>query len=207
MLKRTRLLFGMLVSCGSTLIPFLSAQAQDAVSSQAYAQMNQVQQALRSGLINSAQANDLMSRYNDVLVKDQQWSMQDGGRLNVPDRLDLQGKLKSDSKRMTSDLKNNGFPSATNGILPGLFGGAYNTMPYGATGLNTVPLGSMPLSTMPYGYASGTAPVTPTQYNGYTVSPAGYAGSNYYPSSPYSSGVYNTGSGVFQGLLNRWRGY
>jgi hypothetical protein len=148
MLNRTRLFFAALVACGGALVPVIAAQAQDAITNQAYAQMNQVQQQLSSGLINSTQAADLMNRYSDVIRKDQQYTMQDGGSLNLPDRLDLQGKLRGDSKRLVNDMKSNGVNVANSGgLLSGLFG-SYSGVPVGGTLMNSVPL-TNGLTTMP----------------------------------------------------------
>jgi len=157
MLNQTRLLFGVLVACGGALVPVIAAQAQDAITSQAYAQMNQVQQQMSSGLINSSQAADLMNRYSDVIRKDQQYTMQDGGTLNLPDRLDLQGKLRGDSKRLVNDMKGNGV-NVTNsgGLLSGLFG-SYTGAPVGGTLMNTVPLANGLTTTMPLANGLTTA--------------------------------------------------
>ena len=196
MLRQTRLLFGVLMSCLSASVPFLAAQAQDATAGQAYAQINQVQQALSSGLINSAQANDLISRANDILAKYQQWSIQDGGNLNVPDRLDLQGKIKRNSKRLANDVKENGSVTTAGGILPGLIGSTYNTLPYGATAQNTTPW--LTSVATPYGPGVNTNP-----YTNYLTAPTAYGRSSYYTANPYASRC----SGFVQGLLNRWGTY
>ncbi len=158
---RSRLLLSMLAAVSSSVLPFVAAHAQNAIGNQAYAQMNQVQQDLQAGLITPAQANDLMARYNDVLNKSQQWTAQDGGRLNTPDRLDLQGKLKKNNKRLLSSLQNNGV--LTGGVASTFLGGngiaALNPL-YGSTGVNPLYgnagianglMGANNLASSPYG--------------------------------------------------------
>jgi hypothetical protein len=197
MLNKTRLFFGVLVACSSAFAPLLAAGAQDAVSSQDYLLMNRVQQAAASGFIDTAQANDLMNRCKDILSKDQQWSLQDGGNLNVPDRLDLQAKLKSVARRLNKDIQNNTSTTTGSNILPGLYS---STLPYGNG--STYGYGSrLPYNygnTLPYGYNT-TGSTSP--YSAYPLYPTAYTGASNYNGVPYNV------PGVFQGLLNRWRGY
>lgn len=122
---KSRLILGVLTASATALIPFISAQAQDAISNEVYAQLNQVQNAVNSGILTPSQASDLLNRYNNLISKDQQWSAQDGGNLNVPDRLDLQGQLKKTAKRLQNDLQSNGYNGAT-AVLPGLSGTGLN---------------------------------------------------------------------------------
>lgn len=198
MLNPTRLLFGMLVSCGITLVPFMSAQAQSAIGAQAYAQMNQVQRAQASGLLNPAQASDLINRYNDIVMKDQQWSLQDGGRLNVPDRLDLQGKLNRANKRLSNDLQNNGYATTGTGLLGNIFNGGYNSPLYGL--MNNSGCGAL-------SYNYGAPLLNNTGFGSSVLNGLGAPLLNGYSNYPYATNYPYNNSGIIQGLLNRWRGY
>jgi hypothetical protein len=216
-----------LVACASASLPLLSAQAQDAISNQAYAQMNQVQNQLNSGMINPSQASDLMNRYNNILQKDAQYSAQDGGRLNLPDQMSLQGKLSGTVRRAGNDMRNNGY-AANGGLLSNFLQGGtnynaygygnqgYGNQGYGLTGYNGYGggggggchhhhhngmYGNSGYGSTAYGAPMNTA-VMPYTNGAYPVTPVGYSGVNPYMATP---GVYNNGlnGGVINsGLLN-----
>jgi hypothetical protein len=220
MLTRSRLLLGLLITCAGTLFP-LSAQAQDTIAAEAYSQINLVQQTLASGLISSTQASDLVNRYNDILARDQQWSIQDGGSLNLPDRLSLEGKLKGTNKRLQNYIKDNGYTSTNGSIFSGLLGSAanhyaYNTYnpynqynPYAASNStrSSLPWTGSLANPYGYGYSNGIAPLASTLVNKYlngtSLLPANLTGGNFCSSNQLGL----PGSGLVQGLLNRWTGY
>lgn len=210
MLNRRRLFLGVVAACAGTLIPFLSANAQSAIGAQAFAEMNQVQQALNSGLLTPDQANDLINRYNDIIARDQQWSMQYNGAFNSADRLDLQRKLQKTSLRFQNNLQANGV--MINGNLNGGFlpymaannGSAWSRAGRRHCGGATGP-GYMDAYGTPYGnpYASpynnyGAPVVYPSPYNNLGTYPVGY---NMFPANLSAGGGWK--SGIVQGLLNQ----
>jgi len=205
MLKKPRLLTCVLVALAGSQCTFLAANA-DTPGWQASSQLNQVQQALSQGLITPAQASDLMSRYNSIISKDQQWSMQDGGRLNTPDRLSLNGSLSRLTRRFQNDISNNGYNNG--GLLNNLIGTNNLANPYGNGYTNAYGYGGGGCHHHRYNgigsglFNNGLNPIN-TAYNPY-VSPVNYTSPYVSPvnyTNPYMNpyGTYNPG--VASGLL------